>query len=228
MLAFFVLMLSFSATDTRQYDRVSHSMAAAFADDLGGVFDRVSLARLGVPLAGPPARQGTEPARLGAPAEGLERMVREPEKTYARITASLWQEIDSGMIRVELTDRAVVLRFDDMAFFSQGSERVTPSFRTVIARISSLLGDTEGAIVVQGHTDDVPISTPRFRSNWELSTARAVSVVHELLNNPAIERNRVVVEGHADATPLVPNDSPRHRAQNRRVEIHISTASTDP
>jgi chemotaxis protein MotB len=55
---------------------------------------------------------------------------------------------------------------------------VTPSFRHVIDRVAALLGETEGAIAVQGHTDDVPISTQRFRSNWELSTARAVSVVH--------------------------------------------------
>jgi len=205
VLAFFVLMLSFSATDTRQYDRGSDSMAAAFADDLGGVFDRVSPVRLGVPAA-----------RV---------LATEPEKMLARVTGSLLRKIESGLVRVETTEHAVVLRFDDLAFFSQGSERVTPSFRHVIDRVAALLGETEGAIAVQGHTDDVPISPQRFRSNWELSTARAVSVVHELLKNPAIDPTRVVVEGHADATPLVPNDNPEHRAQNRRVEIHISTCA---
>ena len=149
---------------------------------------------------------------------------REGKSTHAKITATLWREIESDMIRVELTDRVVVIRFGDAAFFSPGSERMTQSFRSVIARISTILGETDGAIVVQGHTDDVPISSQRFRSNWELSTARAVSVVHELLRSPWIDQKRLVVEGHADSRPIAQNDSPRHRAQNRRVEIHISEA----
>ncbi len=215
VLAFFVLMLSFSATDPIQYHRVSDSMATAFADDLGGIFDRVSLARLGIPLARIQAPQGIE-----LPASPF---ARQAEGTYERVRATLHPEIESGMIRLERTAQAVVIRFSDLAFFSPGSERVTPSFGAVIARISALLGETEGTIVIQGHTDDIPISTSRFRSNWELSTARAVSVAHELLNSSAIEQTRVVVQGHADSRPIVSNDSPQHRAQNRRVEIHIST-----
>jgi chemotaxis protein MotB len=74
-------------------------------------------------------------------------------------------------------------------------------------------------VVVAGHTDDVPISTSRFRSNWELSSARAVTVVHSLLGNPSVDATRVVVEGHADSQPLAPNDTPDNRAKNRRVEL---------
>ena len=150
---------------------------------------------------------------------------REPLRTYLKLTATLRREIESEMVRVELSDRAVVIRFSDLAFFSPGSETMMPDFRSVIARISIILGETGGIIAIQGHTDDIPISTRRFRSNWELSTARAVSVVHELLKGPAIDQSRVVVEGHADSKPIVPNDSAQHRAQNRRVEIHVSAVS---
>jgi chemotaxis protein MotB len=228
ILAFFVLMLSFSATDPDEYHRVSDSMASAFADDLGGVFDRVSLARLGVPLPLIESREGgvsvgVETSSDEPPGERWSG-ASEPLRTYLKVTATLQREIESEMVRVELSDRATVIRFTDLAFFSQGSEEMTPSFRSLLARLTTILGEAEGMIAVQGHTDDVPIATRRFRSNWELSTARAVSVLHELLKSPAIDRSRVVVEGYADSRPIAPNDSPRHRAQNRRVEIHVSTA----
>ena len=220
MLAFFVLMLSFSATDPDQYHEVSDSMASAFADDLGGVFDRVSLVRLGIPISDFSANQSGELSIGGSPLDGR-RVERAPLRTYLRLTAVLRREIKSEMIQVELSGSAVVIRVSDLAF-SKGKETMMPSLGSVIARISSVLGETDGMIVIQGHTDDVPISTRRFRSNWELSTERAVSVVHELLKSEAIDQSRVVVQGHADSRPIVPNDSPEHRAQNRRVEIHVS------
>ena len=74
-------------------------------------------------------------------------------------------------------------------------------------------------MIVAGHTDNIPISTKRFRSNWELSSARAVTVVHALLRDPGVDATRVLVEGHADSQPLAPNDTPENRARNRRVEL---------
>jgi chemotaxis protein MotB len=86
-------------------------------------------------------------------------------------------------------------------------------------RISAVLAAKPGRILVAGHTDDVPISTGRFRSNWELSSARAVTVLHSMLRNNDIDEERIVVQGFADTQPLVDNDSPQHRAMNRRVEL---------
>ncbi|MCB1727006.1 MAG: OmpA family protein, partial [Gammaproteobacteria bacterium] len=83
-----------------------------------------------------------------------------------------------------------------------------------------------GQITVAGHTDNIPISTGRFRSNWELSSARAVTVLHAMLQNRDIAEDRVVVQGLADTRPLVDNDSPQNRARNRRVEL-ILTRSID-
>jgi len=91
----------------------------------------------------------------------------------------------------------------------------------VIDRISDAVVRSPGRVVVAGHTDNVPIYTSRFRSNWELSSARAVTVVHALLMNPGVSEDRVLIEGHADSNPLVPNDSVENRAKNRRVELII-------
>ncbi|MEJ2214315.1 MAG: OmpA family protein, partial [Gammaproteobacteria bacterium] len=88
-------------------------------------------------------------------------------------------------------------------------------------KITAVLQDKSGKIVVAGHTDNIPIRTGRFRSNWELSSARAVTVLHAMLRNPNIEEERVQVEGHADTNPLVDNDTPENRAKNRRVELIV-------
>ncbi len=120
LLAFFVLMLSFSSPDPNQYRQVSDSMATAFADDLGGVFDRVSLARLGIHLSSIRANRNGDAAPVGPRPD--ERLVRNgPLKTYLRLTATLRREIESEIIRVALSDRALVIRFSDLAFFSPGT-----------------------------------------------------------------------------------------------------------
>ena len=78
-----------------------------------------------------------------------------------------------------------------------------------------------GTIAVAGHTDERPIFTSRFRSNWDLSSARAVSVIHHILQETDIPPYRMVVQGYADSRPLVPNNTEEQRALNRRVEISV-------
>ena len=82
-----------------------------------------------------------------------------------------------------------------------------------------LLGSISGRISIEGHTDDIPINTPLFPSNWDLSTARALEVAHGLFDDSPLPQNRFSVAGFADTKPLVPNTSPESRAKNRRVEI---------
>ena len=84
-----------------------------------------------------------------------------------------------------------------------------------------MLASKQGDILVQGHTDNIPISTARFRSNWDLSTARAVSVAHELFTGGILNQKRFQVAGFADTRPLVENSNRAGRARNRRVEIVI-------
>jgi len=101
-----------------------------------------------------------------------------------------------------------------------GSEAVSPEIEKVVIKIAPALAKARGTIIVQGHTDDVPISSELFRSNWDLSTARAASVVHKLLQHTSIDPGRIIAQGHADSKPLAPNDY-SSRARNRCVEIHV-------
>jgi chemotaxis protein MotB len=87
--------------------------------------------------------------------------------------------------------------------------------------IADVLNQRDGLFVIAGHTDDIPIETRRFRSNWDLSAARAASVVHFFIREGDVDPERMEIKALADNEPIVPNDSWEHRAQNRRVEISV-------
>jgi chemotaxis protein MotB len=138
------------------------------------------------------------------------------------LQAALDQEIADGLVTLERKESSIIVRIQEKGSFGSGSARLDPEFHEVMARISQVLASKPGRITVSGHTDNIPISTGRFRSNWELSSARAVTVLHSMLRNKDIAEDRVVVEGLSDTRPLVDNNSPQNRAKNRRVELIIS------
>ena len=92
----------------------------------------------------------------------------------------------------------------------------------MIERVSETLNKIDGNIIVAGHTDNVPISNYEYRSNWELSAARAANVVHYLITKGKVDSGRIQIRAHADTKPLVANNSWENRAKNRRVEIIIA------
>lgn len=152
--------------------------------------------------------------------DALAKKVQEELEQEANdLKATLKQEIAQGLVTVETAESKIIIRIQEKGSFPSGSADFNPGFLDVIDRISDALVKFTGRVIVAGHTDNVPIYTSRFRSNWELSSARAVTVVHALLMNPGVLPDRVLIEGHADSNPLVPNDSTDHRAQNRRVEL---------
>jgi chemotaxis protein MotB len=157
--------------------------------------------------------------RLEAAQQALERELAEQ---LAELQKSLEQEIEQGLVTLEREEGKIIIRIHEQGSFGSGSARLDPSFHQVMAKISRVLAASPGRITVTGHSDNIPISTGRFRSNWELSSARAVTVLHSMLRNPDIAEARVVVQGVADTQPLVANDSPLNRARNRRVELILT------
>ena len=145
----------------------------------------------------------------------------ETEADARRLVEALQQEVDKGMIQIETQGAAIVVRIREKGSFPSGAARFTTAFAPVLSKLRNALDNVEGNIAVAGHTDDIPIKTTLYRSNWDLSSARAVSVLHALLEDGELSPVRFVVEGHGEAHPLVPNDTAENRAQNRRVEITI-------
>lgn len=171
-------------------------------------------------------RDGTDPEQ--SETGSSEQQEREQaEIDAARLSMALKEEVAAGMIQIETTGATITIRIREKGSFPSGSARFDPAFRDVIARLRKSLQDIDGTIAVAGHTDNIPIKTARFRSNWELSSARAVSVVHALLDKNELDPVRFVIEGHGDAHPLVENDTRENRAKNRRVEITIRRGVSD-
>ena len=134
---------------------------------------------------------------------------------------TLENEIASQELDVSYDTEKVIVRFSSEASFTSGSDELKEGMVPVINKIVSALAKCEGDIIVSGYTDNQPITSGRFRSNWDLSAARAVSVVHQLVLEQKIDANRVMAAGHAETNPLVSNDTPENRSKNRRVEIKI-------
>ncbi len=174
----------------------------AYSVSLGALADPVARQLAQLKLALPPAPA----ARAAAPSP---------------LKGALAAEISKGEVAVS-DDGVIVLRSD--ALFGSGSARLSSALHPVILRIAEALDKVPGAIVVTGHTDDVPIRTARFPSNFELSTERARSVV-ALMESKLHDAGRLRAEGVADSDPVAPNDGPANRARNRRVAILLRAGS---
>lgn len=162
-------------------------------------------------------------------AKGLAEQLLQKEvvEQFEDLQEALKEEIDEGLINVEREETKIIIRIQEKGSFGSGSARLDAGFHAVMDRISAVLATKPGRIQVAGHTDSIPIRTGRFRSNWELSSARAVTVLHSLIRNKAIKQERVVVQGFAETKPLVDNKNAANRAKNRRVELVIIRGKDD-
>lgn len=174
--------------------------------------------------------QGDEGADAGVKLrvrQRLEALVKETEQQAFELASALSAQILAGEVEVETRGRKIIIRIAEKGSFDSGSAELAPEYRDVMQEVRSVLALKPGSIMVQGHSDNVPIYTARFRSNWELSAARAVSVAHELMVDGILPPSRFEVSGKADTQPLAVNNSAENRARNRRVEIVIQQGLVD-
>jgi len=233
LMCFFVLLLAFSEMDVAKFKQLSGSMKEAF-----GVQAEVEVRTIpkGTSLIAQEFSPGKpEPTPLNVvrqftidsnrnTLDALEREKKEIEETREharRLRLALREEIDKGSVSIVTEGARIIIHIMERASFDSGMADLKPGFLPVLEKITALIDNTSGQVTVSGHTDDVPISNERFRSNWELSTARAVTVAHVLLDRAEVDPSHVIVTGHADTRPRAPNDTAPDRAKNRRVDISI-------
>ncbi len=147
------------------------------------------------------------------------RELRKLQRSARLISEALGKEIKAGSVDVETADQKVIIRVREKASFASGQAELKGGFVPILARVAQILKGSEGKIIIAGHSDNVPINNEQFRSNWELSAARAVSVAHAMMRSAGLAPNRLLIQGYADTEPMVKNDSAANRAKNRRVEI---------
>ncbi|HHO59276.1 MAG TPA: hypothetical protein ENJ64_03460 [Thiotrichales bacterium] len=138
------------------------------------------------------------------------------------IQEELSDEIKKGLIELEVKDQKIILRIREKGSFPSGSAKIIKPFKQIADKIADVFKGFEGEIIVSGHTDNLPIHTKRFRSNWELSASRAVSVIHELKKQPKLKNKHFQIEAYAETQPLESNKTWKGRAKNRRVEIKLA------
>ncbi len=143
--------------------------------------------------------------------------------TFRSLMEKLRSMIDAGQLKVVIRDGRMLIALESDVLFDSGKTNLKPAGQAALAKLAPVLaGITDRKYQVAGHTDDVPIHTAKFPSNWELSTARAVEVVNFLIAN-GMKPQQLSAAGFGEFDPVAPNDTPDHQAQNRRIEIVLQT-----
>ena len=117
--------------------------------------------------------------------------------------------------------RGVIIEIKDTILFDPGKAELKKNSREILDKITLLIQEFENKIIIEGHTDNVPINTYRFPTNWELSAIRATTVVRYFIEERGVDPERLSVAGYGEYQPIAPNDSPENRSLNRRVNILI-------
>ena len=242
LMCFFILLLSMASMDVVKFKHVADSLKEAFGVQREIPVDQIPMGTSVIEQHFSPGqtqptpldeiRQSTQQQSetLDDSPEAMERAkqqviqekLEEIQAEADSIKKTLQSEIEQGMVTVETQGFRIVIRINEKGSFSSASAKLQPGFEPVMNKITQSVAESEGKVIVAGHTDDIPIKTIMYRSNWELSSSRAVTVAQYMLEKKQIDPNRFLIEGHADTHALVPNDSPQNRAINRRVEVVIA------
>ena len=221
LFAFFVVLFASGQNDKRKQLQLAHSMQAAF--DHNGIFDPHSPTP---PLSDDPdAIPHAVPSPLSLPMPS----VRAPEVNGIPETAKgdhlrdvihaqiEQRRLPEGVITIHPSPEGLVISLREAGFFASGSAEVQPDALSLLNSIAAALPNQ--AMRIEGHTDDRPIHTVQFATNWELSTARAATITRLLIAEHAVSPDAISAAGYAEFRPVASNDTEQGRAENRRVDI---------
>ncbi len=223
LFAFFVVMFASSQADRGRAQQVSDSIRKAIHE---GGFAPQALAAI---LGGAPDRKGPGNAMWKGPG-GAERTEagKKPAGELAELLPSLKilseelkKEIEAGRIEVRMEARGLVVSFKQAALFPSGEDTISPDALASLEKVAHAMARVPNPVRLEGHTDSIPIRTARFRSNWELSAARAIAVLDLLSGSFGVERLRLSIGGYADSAPVADNETEEGRSRNRRVDVII-------
>ena len=243
LMALFLVMWASSQTDTNKAKQVM----AGFADSLGiqgngqgvggkGIFDGAATpdkpdAKIDITPKADKAAAALE--ELQQQAETADAAKEQLEGIQQEITAGAQQNGSAGELAFKEEARGLIVSIvSEGVLFDPGSADLRPEGRAVLDGLAGTLNASPNKLSIEGHTDDRPISTARFPSNWELSTARASAVLRYLVDVHRMDPKRLSASGYGDQQPVAANTDDAGRAKNRRVDIAIlsdpAAAETDP
>ncbi len=197
LLCFFILLLSFA-----NVDEVKFSTAMYFLQGALGIL--------------PEMDSTNESSKIQ---KMKEIKLEENVKKIDEISQEMGLQND---VTVEITEGGMLIRLGSKILYKSGSSVLKEESYPVLDVVGETINSGVREVMIGGHTDDIPISTGKYRSNWELSAERAISVVKYLVDYVDVDPQKLVAAGYSEYRPLVPNTSPENRAENRRVEFLIS------
>ncbi len=226
LFAFFVVMYSLSSVNEGKYRVLSESLVSAFRS--GAIMSEgARSAPAVVPAVAPvlpPAQAPVEPvAENGRRDAALRRMTSIADE-IRQVLAPLTH---GGQVRVTEGVRGISVEINASVLFAPGDAALDPAAVAALRAVAQVLARADFPITIEGHTDNLPISTSRFPSNWELSAVRASSVVR-LFIDAGVRGALLTAAGYGDQRPLAPNDDEAGRARNRRVTLLIESMLGDP
>jgi len=207
LLAFFIMMYTFSKQDAQKYDEVSAHLKAIFAGGSG--ITQHGKAKGASPLESPLQANPTEVIK---------------QKLKNEFKEKSGENGLNNNIFIFTDARGVVIRIMDKAFYDEGKADLKQGAKNALDKIVPIIKEIKNNIRIEGHTDNTPISKGEFKSNWELSVRRATEVVRYLVEKGPIPPERISATGYAEYRPVINNETPENKALNRRVEIIIENA----
>jgi chemotaxis protein MotB len=203
--------------------------ASLYAAKLAAPVAADAAVKADAPTAATPAAVAS--AAAATPPAPIVAAPPEPSPLERALESVLGRDGNLPGVEVATSVRGLVISLPEAGSFPAGRAELSEAARSVMLDMAGQLRPLPNQIRVEGHTDDVPIHTAQFASNWELSTARATTVVQFLIEAGGLDASRLAAAGYAEYRPRLPNDSPDHRARNRRVDIVIldpSAATQEP
>jgi chemotaxis protein MotB len=218
LFAFFVVMFASSQVDKKKMA----VLAASFDSYVNGQIPRQTPAR-GAAQGLPDPEAFTRAGNLAAQALTMAQLVPTKEKLEEVLNA----EILTGKVELSLQPRGLVLSLKESAFFAPGEDRVAPEAYPILAKVADGLRRVPGQVRLEGHTDNLPIRTRQFPSNWHLSIARAIAVLKLLTGKYGFPPERLAVAGYGEYHAIQSNQTEAGRARNRRVDLVVLTQAAE-
>jgi chemotaxis protein MotB len=207
LFAFFTTMYAISTVDAKKLQDMVESMQAAFDANK-------------LPTAKKTAATPAKPLKVPTPDQ------QALEALKVRLSERLKLQIAGGQVGLEVDPRGLVVSIREAGTFGVGSAELSDSARSVLGEVADALADVDHPVRIEGHTDDVPIRTAKYKSNWELSTARATNVVSFFVEDRGLPPSRFSAAGYGEFRPRAANTTGANRAANRRVDIVILNDAT--
>ena len=219
LFAFFVVMYAISTLNEGKYRVLSDALVMAFRHDTVVTAQSTGLSPINrttaTPVPAPLRPRVVDPLR--------KEQERKLLDLASKIKEALAPLVKTGQVRLTQLPRGIAVEISASVLFAPGQASLQPDSIAALSAVAQVLGTTSDPVQVEGHTDNVPIASPQFPSNWELASARASSVVR-LFVATGVNPSRLSATGYADNRPVEGNDTPEGRARNRRVTLMIIAA----